>query len=365
MEIYIVGGAVRDELLGKIPKDIDYVVVGATPEAMIERGFSQVGADFPVFLHPESGDEYALARTERKVGVGYHGFDVQADESTTLADDLSRRDLTINAMAKAEDGTIHDPFGGQNDLKNKMLRHVSPAFAEDPLRVVRLARFYARFSDFDVAEETIDLARDVVLSGELNHLPHERFWAELEKVMSEEKPYRFFQAARMFFIDEEVDFFQKLLGDFDGDTRHDMMATLKYIVQLEQDPSMRLMYFTALNAVFDSSTIKTAPMATQNLFANIQRVRNMSTTSADEIFDILQSAKAWSQSPDIKHLIVAMCIAEHAGEFMPVGYLAMGAAWEATKTISSEMYSDQFSGKALGEAIKNGRKDAINKMRVE
>ena len=173
MKTYVVGGAVRDELLGLPLKDRDHVVVGATPEEMVRRGFKPVGKDFPVFLHPETHEEYALARTERKSGPGYKGFTVHAAPEVTLEDDLKRRDLTINAMAKAEDGTLIDPFGGRRDLKEGVLRHVSEAFAEDPVRILRVARFAARFG-FRVADETMQLMKEMVKSGEAGSLVPER-----------------------------------------------------------------------------------------------------------------------------------------------------------------------------------------------
>ena len=196
MQIYIVGGAVRDELLGRPNADNDYVVVGATPEAMLAQGFRPVGKDFPVFLHPETHDEYALARIERKTGRGYHGFSFHAAADVTLEEDLARRDLTINAMAKAADGTLVDPFNGQQDLASKTLRHVGPAFAEDPVRILRIARFAARFSDFSVAPETLALMRHMVASGEVDHLVAERVWQELAKGLMEQKPSRMFEVLR-------------------------------------------------------------------------------------------------------------------------------------------------------------------------
>src|SRR6202165_3979630 len=177
MKIYRVGGAVRDELLGRPISDRDYVVVGATPEAMIAKGFRPVGRDFPVFLHPESGDEYALARTERKSGRGYHGFTFHVAPDVTLEEDLGRRDLTINAMARDADGALIDPYGGERDLSAGVLRHVSPAFAEDPLRVLRVARFAARLG-FAVAPETEALMRSITAGGELATLTPERVWQE-------------------------------------------------------------------------------------------------------------------------------------------------------------------------------------------
>jgi tRNA nucleotidyltransferase (CCA-adding enzyme) len=198
MKTYLVGGAVRDRLLGLPGQDRDFVVVGATPEEMTARGFKPVGADFPVFLHPETKEEYALARTERKSGKGYKGFTVYAAPDVTLEDDLRRRDLTINAMARDEAGNLVDPYGGEQDLRAGVLRHVSEAFAEDPVRILRVARFAARFSarGFRVADETMELMHRMVTSGEVDHLVAERVWAELERALGEERPSRFFETLR-------------------------------------------------------------------------------------------------------------------------------------------------------------------------
>ncbi len=192
MKTYVVGGAVRDELLGLPVQDRDHVVVGATPEEMERLGYKPVGKDFPVFLHPKTHEEYALARTERKSGRGYKGFTVHAAPDVTLEDDLRRRDLTINAMAKAEDGTLVDPFGGRQDLGKRLLRHVSEAFAEDPVRILRVARFAARFG-FAVAPETMALMQQMVSSGEADYLVAERVWQEFAKGLQEEHPERMFQ----------------------------------------------------------------------------------------------------------------------------------------------------------------------------
>ncbi len=191
MKIYSVGGAVRDELLGRPVADRDYVVVGATPDAMLAQGFRPVGRDFPVFLHPQTNEEYALARTERKSGRGYHGFTFHAAPDVTLEADLARRDLTINAMARDGDGTLIDPYGGEADLRAGVLRHVSAAFAEDPLRVLRVARFAARLG-FAVAPETEALMRAIAGSGELATLTPERVWQELARALMEPRPSRFF-----------------------------------------------------------------------------------------------------------------------------------------------------------------------------
>ncbi len=198
MEVYLVGGAVRDALLGYPTAEHDWVVVGATPQDMLDQGYRQVGKDFPVFLHPTSRDEYALARTERKRGHGYTGFAVHCDPAVTLEQDLLRRDLTVNAMARTTAGDIIDPYGGQRDLAAKLLRHVSDAFVEDPLRVLRTARFAARYAHlgFTVAPQTLALMADIVSQGELAHLPAERVWVELERGLGEANPEVMVQVLR-------------------------------------------------------------------------------------------------------------------------------------------------------------------------
>ncbi|KKC98140.1 multifunctional CCA addition/repair protein [Photobacterium halotolerans] len=198
MDIYLVGGAVRDKLLGLPVKDKDWVVVGTTPQHMLDQGFSQVGSDFPVFLHPKTKEEYALARTERKSGKGYTGFECYAAPDVTLEQDLMRRDLTINAIAEAQDGTLFDPYQGQQDIEKRQLRHVSQAFVEDPLRVLRVARFAARFAPqgFTVAPETLALMQEMVADGELEALTPERVWQEWERALHTERPDIFLTVLR-------------------------------------------------------------------------------------------------------------------------------------------------------------------------
>ena len=209
MEIYCVGGAVRDQLLGLAVQDRDYVVVGATPEEMVAQGYRPVGKDFPVFLHPHTHDEYALARTERKTAKGYKGFQVYATPEVTLEQDLSRRDLTINAIAQAADGHLIDPHDGLADLKAGILRHVSGAFVEDPVRILRLARFAARFTTFTVADETSALMREMVQNGEVDALVPERVWQELAKGLMEVQPSRMFEVLR------QCGALQKILPELD------------------------------------------------------------------------------------------------------------------------------------------------------
>ena len=196
MQIYQVGGSVRDALLGLAVQDRDWVVVGARADELVAQGYLPVGKDFPVFLHPQTREEYALARTERKTAPGYRGFAVCADPSVTLEEDLSRRDLTINAMALDAQGQLIDPYGGQADLKARVLRHVSPAFAEDPVRILRVARFAARLNHFTVAPQTLDLMREMVGSGEVDALVPERVWQELSRALMEARPSRFFEVLR-------------------------------------------------------------------------------------------------------------------------------------------------------------------------
>jgi len=232
MQTYLVGGAVRDALLGLPVQDRDWVVVGATPQALIDRGFVPVGKDFPVFLHPQTHEEYALARTERKTAPGYHGFAIHAAPDVTLQDDLARRDITINAIAvspewirargqfgtkvseespgsESPDSSLIDPFGGQRDLTCKVFRHVSPAFREDPVRILRVARFAARFADFSVAPETLALMREMVASGEVDHLVPERVWQELARGLMEATP------SRMFAVLRDCGALQRLLPEVD------------------------------------------------------------------------------------------------------------------------------------------------------
>ena len=246
MKIYLVGGAVRDKLLGLPVKDRDWVVIGATPKKMIEEGFEPIGENFPVFLHPKTKEEYALARTERKSGKGYKGFVFYSSPKVTLEDDLKRRDLTINAIAEDENGELIDPYGGEADLKNGILRHVSPAFVEDPLRVLRIARFAACFG-FKIADETIKLLRIISKSNELDTLTPERVWSEMEKALTGKYPTRFILALRscnaLKILFPEIDALfgipqdKKYHPEIDVG-RHTLMA-LNQSVQLSSDPIVR------------------------------------------------------------------------------------------------------------------------------
>jgi len=243
VKIYVVGGAIRDQLLGLPVKDLDYVVVGATPEQMLAQGYTPVGQDFPVFLHPVTHAEYALARTERKVSPGYKGFVFHADPEVTLEQDLARRDLTINAMAKEADangqpvGEVIDPYGGQKDINNKLFRHIGPAFSEDPVRLLRIARFAARFSDFSIEPSTLVLLKKINSSGELNALVKERVWQEISRGLISEKPSRMLQVLLEMGVFEL--FFPKLnskdaslLSDIDLAAKHQLNLSQRCAVLL-------------------------------------------------------------------------------------------------------------------------------------
>lgn len=249
MQIFLVGGAVRDQLLNRPVTERDWVVVGASIDEMVAQGFQQVGKDFPVFLHPKSKEEYALARTERKSGKGYTGFAVNADSSITLEEDLSRRDLTINSIAQDDEGNLIDPFNGQADINNKLLRHVSPAFAEDPLRVLRVARFAARYAHlgFSVADETLVLMREMVNAGEVDYLTPERVWKETQRALTEKNPEVYF------FVLRECGALKVLFSEIDAlfgvpqtatyhpeiDTGVHCLMSLQQAVKLSDDPLIR------------------------------------------------------------------------------------------------------------------------------
>jgi len=249
MEIYLVGGCVRDQLLGLQTKDRDWVVVGASPEEMLKQNYRQVGKDFPVFLHPTTNEEYALARTERKTGPGYSGFSFHASADVTIEEDLVRRDLTINAIALSDDDQLIDPFNGQADLDAKLLRHVSPAFVEDPVRILRVARFAARFADlgFSIADETQQLMSEMVSNGEVDTLVPERVWQETMRALSEKTPTKYFEVLR------ECGALAKLFPEIDQlwgvpqpekhhpeiDTGVHTMMVLTQSVKLSDDPKVR------------------------------------------------------------------------------------------------------------------------------
>ncbi|AKP74647.1 Multifunctional CCA protein [Piscirickettsia salmonis] len=269
MKIFLVGGAVRDELLNYPTEDKDWVVVGSTPEQMIKQGYHPVGKDFPVFLHPQTKEEYALARTERKTAQGYYGFTIHADPSVTLEEDLMRRDLTINAMAKDHYGKIIDPYHGQHDIKNKLLRHVSPAFSEDPVRILRIARFLARYHHlgFTIAAETRTLMAQMVQAGEVNTLVPERVWQELSKALHEKSPSAFFstleQCGALKILFPEIDALINQVKDTAWEPQCNLWSHFLNCLDQQEKPQIRF-----------ASALKTSYYSKQsNLKSLIQRLR--------------------------------------------------------------------------------------------
>jgi tRNA nucleotidyltransferase (CCA-adding enzyme) len=317
MKVYAVGGAVRDELLGLPVKDRDYVVVGATPEEMIDSGYRPVGKDFPVFLHPETHEEYALARTERKTGPGYHGFQFHAAPDVTLEQDLERRDLTINAMARDEEGTLIDPFNGADDLSLGVLRHVSPAFAEDPVRILRVARFAARFG-FDIAPPTAELMREMVQTGEADALVPERVWQELSRGLMEERPSRFFGVlhdcgalARV--APEIAALFQDTVA------AQEIMDALDETASAGEPLEVR---FAALARFLDPYAVEALanrlrlPASVRDLALLAARhgnsIADAEALEADAILDVLNAADAWRRPERFSELLRAALVGEPA-----------------------------------------------------
>lgn len=313
-KVLLVGGAVRDKLLGLEPKDRDWVVVGAHPEdveQMLADGYSRVGADFPVFLHPTSGEEYALARVERKVAKGYHGFLVETDASVTIEDDLIRRDLTINSMAMGEDGKIIDPYGGRADLHNRVLRHTSPAFAEDPLRVLRLARFAARYDQFKIAQETVDLCCSLSKSGELNHLSPERVWAELEKGFSERNPNRFMQVLDQLGPRQHSEYLFGLFGGSQSPVQDRLCKALQTVPTSERcvvgvavlaQQNLKITRFVAM------------PKRVSELYELVQRLAHSSLRDRNpaDIHLFMKGAKATGNGGTFNDVLQAVLVLEQA-----------------------------------------------------
>lgn len=345
-KVYLVGGAVRDQLLGWPVKDHDYVVVGATPEYMKKRGFEQVGADFPVFLHPTTKDEYALARTERKTGQGYRGFETSHDPGVTLQDDLRRRDLTINAIAyDPETKEYIDPFGGRKDLQNKILRHVSEAFAEDPLRVLRVARFRSRYG-FDVAPETVQLMKK--LNKELKSLTKERVWTELEKTMTEQNPQLFFDTL------QRTDAMKVLFPDVKFTER--AIRLLPKGEGLEERIAL-LLVDTATAATKNFLEWWKVPTNVRNIVTPFKRLQDElnkgeKTKSAQKVVELIQSTDGW-RKPDIFRRVLS--VLQKVG--YDVSYLAK-AFEAASKVAFSALSPDQqqsLRGADVGKAINNLR----------
>jgi tRNA nucleotidyltransferase (CCA-adding enzyme) len=362
MKIYTVGGAVRDELLGLPVKDRDYVVVGATPETMMKLGFKPVGREFPVFLHPKTREEYALARTERKVARGYHGFEFYAAPDVTLDQDLARRDLTINALARDEAGALIDPFSGKADLEAGILRHVSPAFAEDPVRILRVARFAARYG-FAIAPETSALMRRMVETGEADALVPERVWQEFSRGLMEKQPSRMFRVLRecgaLARIAPEID---SLLGNSDAG----MLNALDAVAQRDGSLEMR---FAVLARDLDPLAVEAlagrlkAPAACRELAMLAARHGNVVADArqmdADALLDMLDRTDAWRRPQRFSELAAAVLAAEpEAGEVQALleRILKAGAAVDA-----AAIARQAASANEIKQRLHAARREAIER----
>ncbi len=406
MKIYLVGGAVRDTLLNCPVKERDWVVVGATPEAMLEQHYKPVGKDFPVFLHPETGEEYALARTERKSGHGYTGFVFHADENITLEEDLKRRDLTINAIAQDQSGDLIDPYGGQSDIDTRILRHVSPAFVEDPLRVLRVARFAARYHHlgFTIAEETLALMRELADSGELEHLTAERVWQEIRRSLEGSNPQIFFEVLR------DANALKILLPEVDAlfgvpqppkhhpeiDTGVHCMLALEQICLLPASPEARFATLThdlgkahtpadvlpshhgheqrglpLINGLCDRlhvpNTWRELALLVSEFHTHCHRALELKATT---LLNMLERLDALRRPERFEQFLLA-CLADVHGRtglenapYPQVDYL------RAAKTTCAEIQVKQFidqglEGAKLGQALRQARIDALNKLKME
>jgi tRNA nucleotidyltransferase (CCA-adding enzyme) len=359
MEIYLVGGAVRDELLKLPVKDKDYVVVGATAEEMLKKKFKQVGKDFPVFLHPDTKEEYALARVERKIGLGYTGFSFDTSPKVTIEEDLLRRDLTINAIAKkVSDGEIVDPYHGREDIEKKILRHVSPAFAEDPVRILRVGRFAARFAalGFKVAPETTELMLSMVKAGEVNALVAERVWAELSRALQEKNPEKFFRVLK------NCDALEIL---FPG-INHRNIAALKTAATYFNDPESLFAVLchglteTQLDTMCQRYRIPASYRELAHMLIKLQPTYNRAfSLSAEELLLFLQSADAFRREERFKKLLSAMGIIGGT-RALSMPFLA---ALKAAKVVDPQKHvATGAKGQEIAALIHQERLDSIKKI---
>jgi tRNA nucleotidyltransferase/poly(A) polymerase len=346
MKTYLVGGAVRDSLMGKKSIDRDFVVVGSSEADMLNMGFKKVGADFPVFLHPKTGEEHALARIERKTGIGYGGFTVET-EGVTLEDDLRRRDLTINSIAQdVDNGAFIDPTGGIEDLRNKVLR-ANAHFHEDPLRVIRLARFASRYDTFSIHDDTADLAKSMIKSGQLNELSKERFWAELEKSVNCSDWGYFFELLIGWGADEHVNFFRDLLQHYSYSTA---------IARTAQQTQHPLIVFAAASAL-TSEGLKRIGASTAVLDLHRDLLRYKSATTPYDLYNLVEGARGFTSYGQINMLkagIIAMIGTNGWGDAFIYSIDEIANCLRNAKKITAATYP-HLEGKELGEAIRKGR----------
>lgn len=357
MKTYLVGGYVRDHLLASqgfaTPTgDRDWVVVGSTPEAMVAAGYLPVGKDFPVFLHPKTHEEYALARTERKIGVGYHGFSFYTSPEITLEEDLRRRDLTINAMAQDAEGNIIDPYGGQADLEAKLLRHVSEAFVEDPVRILRVARFAARFPQFTVAPDTLALMQEMVRNGEADALVKERIWAELEKGFQSVAPHRMIDVLQACSLWEKI---------FPGGTAAGtLLAGLEIrdnfaALPLEERFALLVHREDSRQRAHDLLANLRAPVAVAQMAATFWEVAHFSldVTKAESLATLYQITDALRQTERFHRVLALMTFLTGKKEWTRAG--ALFPAWRDIDAQRVAATHDKKSGVSIGEAIRAAR----------
>jgi len=361
MQTYLVGGAVRDRLLGLGVKDRDWVVVGATPEDMLQRGFKQVGADFPVFLHPETGEEYALARTERKQGRGYHGFTVYSAPDVTLEDDLRRRDLTINAMAETREGHLVDPFDGHADLEQKTLRHVSEAFAEDPLRILRTARFAARLQPlgFSICRETMILMQKMVASGELGDLVPERVWQEVQRALLEQAPGVFFEVLR------ELGALKVLIPELANEQAFRQGLQALQCIHRKQGTTAQH-YAALLSGVPEPGAIARAKaMKSSNdcrdlthlvclFMAQLKDTGPGARLTPEQTLNLLNKADLWRKPERFESLLATLACTVREDSHALLRQLEL-AAQRARSVTPGPFLQQGLQGKALGDAIQSER----------
>ena len=343
MKTYLVGGAIRDAMLGLKVKDRDWVVVGASPEAMLDKGYQPIGKDFPVFLDPQSHEEYALARTERKTAKGYHGFAFYADEDVTLEQDLSRRDLTVNAMAQDADGTLIDPYHGQRDIQQKILRHVTLAFREDPVRILRVARFSARFSDFSIAPETMILMRGMVANGEADSLVAERVWQEIAKGLLEEKPSRLFEVL------QDCHLLQKILPSL----VNNQIAMQALDLAASKDYPLAVRFATLQ---LPSTSLK-APSDCTQLAQVVTKLLNdyKANLTAEQMYECLERGDAIRQPDRFSLALRAFECLQPEVTSTPLKRSLQAILAMASEPIALQALRDGLSGAQIGELIAKAR----------
>ena len=352
MQIYQVGGSVRDELLGLPSQDRDWVVVGATPQQLLALGYLPIGKDFPVFLHPSTKEEVALARTERKVSAGYHGFVFHAAPEVTLAQDLQRRDLTINAMARDAQGQLIDPYGGQRDLQARVLRHVSAAFSEDPVRILRIARFAARLPDFSIAPETLALMQHMVAKGEVNALVPERVWQEVARGLMEQRPARLLETLHdcgaLQVLWPELPYGTELLEALNRCAEMHTALPVRFAVLLGE-------HAEALNPRFK------APNDCQQLARLAQQQRsalqNFATLTATEVVTVLEKCDVFRKPQRFEQLLQVVCAEQPSFNFSRHWQNAMQAA----RGVDAGAIAQQFVGQPekIRAALRQAREQAV------